>query len=281
LVATTIRSRSAPSARPRMRSASPSLYALAVSKTRTPRSSARRTMRSLSAAGVRLPKFIVPSAMLGGWPAVLAGIVVMASLFLPRAAGAHTPGLSVAELTVAPGGRVDAHLTFATAEPLAGAAPRLAEADLRAFVLDGVDVFADGARCTPGWLGSSVTENDGLLLESTYDCPTGATSIAVTLYYLSALPRGHREVVRIVGPPGSNANVEAVLSGDRRALELKLPPPPPDVAAGARKERLGRRLTWLSAAFAAVMVSLFVWRWRAARRRSGRRTADRPKGTPD
>jgi hypothetical protein len=216
---------------------------------------------------------MVPSAMLGGWPAALAGMVLMASLFLPRAAGAHTPGLSVAELTVAPGGRVDARFTFATAEPLAGAAPRLADADLRAFLLDGVDVVADGARCTPGWLGSSVTENDGLLLESSYECPAGATSIAVTLYYLSALPRGHREVVRIVGPPGSNANVEQVLSGDHRALELRLPPPPPDVAERARKERLGRRLTWLSAAFVAVMVALFVWRLR-----SGRKAGRRPEG---
>jgi len=191
----------------------------------------------------------------------------MASLLLPRPGRAHTLGLSVAELTVAPGGRVDARLTFATAEPLAGAAPRLADSDLRAFVLDGVDVFADGTRCAPGWLGSSVTESDGLQLESSYDCPAGATTIAVTLYYLSALPRGHREVVRIIGPPGSNANVEAVLSGEQRALALKLPPPSPEVAERARKERLGRRLTWLSAAFAAAMAALFVWRWRATRRR--------------
>jgi hypothetical protein len=204
----------------------------------------------------------------------------MASLFLPRPGRAHTLGLSVAELTVAPGGRVDARITFATAEPLAGAAPRLADSDLRAFVLDGVDVVADGARCTPGYVGASVTDSDGLMLESSYDCPAGATTIAVTLYYLSALPRGHREVVRIVGPPGSNANVEAVLGGDRRALELKLPPPPPDVIERARKERLGRRLTWLSAAFAAAMASLFVWRWRATRR-PGPRPADRPKGPPD
>jgi hypothetical protein len=212
-----------------------------------------------------LPKFIVPSASEGGSPAVLVGIVVMASLFLPRPAGAHTPGLSTAELSVTPGGRVDARLTFATAEPLAGAAPRLADADLRAFVLDGVDVTADGARCPPGYLGASVTESDGLLLESTYDCPRAST-VAVTLYYLSALPPGHREVARIVGPPGSNASVEAVLSGERRALELRLPAPTPDAADRARKDRLARRITWLAAVFAAVMVSLFVWRWRATRR---------------
>src|SRR5580692_11663196 len=33
-----------------------------------PRSSARRTMRSLSAAGVRLPKFMAPRERIGGWP---------------------------------------------------------------------------------------------------------------------------------------------------------------------------------------------------------------------
>ena len=48
-----------------MRSDSPLPYTLAVSKKRTPRSSARSTMRRASAAGVRLPKFIVPRESTG------------------------------------------------------------------------------------------------------------------------------------------------------------------------------------------------------------------------
>jgi hypothetical protein len=182
-------------------------------------------------------------------------------LLLPRAGAAHTPGLSVAELDVEPDGHVEARLTFATTEPLAGTRPT--EPDLRAFVMDGVDVTADGARCEATFHGASVTEVDGLLLEASYACPPGARDVTVTLYYLSALRPGHREVARIVGPPGSNAAVEGVLTGDRRSLTLRLPegaPAPPDA-------RLGRRLLALTAVFAALMVALFVWRWRATRRR--------------
>jgi hypothetical protein len=185
-------------------------------------------------------------------------------LLVPRPGAAHTPGLSVAELEVEPDGHVEARLTFATAEPLAGT--RATPDDLRAFVMDGIDVSADAVRCEATFQGASVTEVDGLLLEASYACPRGAREIAVTLYYLSALRPGHREVARIVGPPGSNVSVEGVLTGDRRSLSLRLPEgirPPPDT-------RLGRRLVVLTAAFAAFMVSLFVWRWRATRSRRQR-----------
>jgi hypothetical protein len=195
--------------------------------------------------------------------------IMMAGLFLPRLGRAHTPGLSVAEFEVTPAGTVDARLTFATAEPLGPAAHALRDADLRTFVLDGVDVTADGARCEARYDGASVTEGDGLLLQATYDCPAGAAAVGVTLYYLSALPRGHREIARIVGPPGSGASIEAALSGDRRALELRIPPGPEDAAIRAHKERVARRVTVLTAVFTAFMLSLFVWRWRATRRRPG------------
>ncbi len=189
----------------------------------------------------------------------------MLLLLVPRPGVAHTPGLSVAELDVEPDGHVEARLTFATAEPLAGT--RLTDEDLRAFVMDGVDVTGDGARCEATFRGASVTEVDGLLLEASYACPQGAREIAVTLYYLSALRPGHREVARIVGPPGSNASVEGVLTGDRRSLTLRLPG-----AAPSRADmRLGRRVLAITAAFAAFMVSLFIWRWRATRNRHGAR----------
>jgi len=179
---------------------------------------------------------------------------------VPRPGSAHTQGLSTAELSVEPDGHVDARLTFATAEPLAGMTP--SPDDLRAFVLDGVDVTADGARCDATFRGASVTDVDGLLLEASYACPAGAREIGVTLYYLSALRPGHREIARIVGPPGSNAAVEGVLTGDRRALTLRVP-----AAPSAPNARLGRRVLVLTAAFAAFMLALFAWRWRAARRR--------------
>lgn len=188
------------------------------------------------------------------------GLVVIAGVFLPRQALAHTPGLSLAELAVREDGHVDARLTFASLEPLGEATLR--QEDLRAFVLSGVDVTADGARCDPTYRGSSLTEGDGLLLDASYACPPGAGEIGVTLYYLSALPRGHREVLRIQGPPGSGASVEAVLTGDHRALSLNVP-----VVDDGRRSRTHTKLLALTAGFAVVMLSLFAWRWRVTRRR--------------
>lgn len=225
-------------------------------------------IRSASGAGVRLPKFMQPSASAGG-PPVLFGItvvvVVIGLLFLPRLAAAHTPGLSTAQFDVAPDGRVDAHLVFASAEPLNGTPLR--DDDLRAFVLDGVDVTADGSRCDATWRGSYATESDGLALDASYACAPGASEIAVTLYYLSALPHGHREVARIVA---AGASIEGVLTGDRRALSLRLPAATGATGAATPADhaaRKARRLTILTAAFAASMLALFLWRWRATRKR--------------
>jgi len=171
----------------------------------------------------------------------------------------------MAELEVQPGGRVDARLTFASAEPLHGAS--LSEEDLRAFVLDGIDVTADGTRCDPSYGGAAPTEGDGLVIDASYACPAGAAEIGVVLFYLSALPRGHREVVRIAGPPGSDAQVEGVLTGDHRALTLALPRSAEADAARSRKERRARQLVALSATFTVLMLALAIWRWRATRRR--------------
>jgi hypothetical protein len=192
-------------------------------------------------------------------------VVVMALLFLPRLAAAHTPGLSTAEFDVAPDGHVDAHVVFASAEPLNGTPLR--DDDLRAFVLDGVDVAADGSRCDASWRGSYPTEGDGLALDASYACPAGASEVAVTLYYLSALPAGHREVARIVA---AGASIEGVLTGDRRALSLRLPAATTGAGRSASSDRAARKarqLTVLTAVFAAFMVALFLWRWRATRRR--------------
>lgn len=189
----------------------------------------------------------------------------MGALLLPRLGLAHTLGVSTAEFQITAAGPVEARLTFATAEPLGRTNPRN-DADLRAFVLNGLDVAADGARCTGKYDGAGVTELDGLVLEATYDCPPDAGEIAVTLYYLSALSPGHREIARIVGPPGSDASAEGVLTGDRRGLTLKLPL----TQAGAEKRRRGARARQLAAvtvSFAVLMVALFVWRWRATRKR--------------
>jgi hypothetical protein len=160
------------------------------------------------------------------------GFVVIGLLLLPRFGRAHTPGLSVADFEVTDSGRVDARLVFASAEALGGIDPdrnhdgqvtaadlAAASDDLRAFVIEGVDVSADESRCPAAFRGASLAERDGLALEASYACPAGASEVAVTLFYLSHLPREHREVARIVA--GSRI-AEAVLTGDRRRLALKL-----------------------------------------------------------
>jgi hypothetical protein len=182
----------------------------------------------------------------------------MAGLFLPRFAAAHTPGLSTASFDVQPDGRVDARLGFASAEPLGGTS--LDRNELRGFVLDGVDVSADGVRCAPTFRGATITEVDGLLLEASYACPPPdeVREIAATLYYLSALSPGHREVVRITAGDATN---EAVLTGDRRAIALIWADEPP----GKVRRRRGRLLVLVTTTFCAFLSGLFVWRWRATR----------------
>jgi hypothetical protein len=184
---------------------------------------------------------------------------IMAGLFVPRPAAAHTPGLSTAAFDVQPDGRVEARLVFATAEPLRGTP--LKDDDLRAFVLDGIEVDADGSACSATFRGAGVTEVDGLVLEASYACARGSSEIAVTLYYLSALAPAHREVARITAGSATN---EAVLSGDRRAIALRLPA---DTLRVEREhQRRARLLTMMTATFALFMASLFVWRWRATRK---------------
>lgn len=177
-------------------------------------------------------------------------------------ARAHTPGLSTADFELGSGGRVQARFTFAAAEP---GLPTTAD-DMRAFLLDGVEVTADGARCTPEFRDGGTTEIDGLAMEASYTCASTADEtreLAVTLYYLSALGPRHREVARI---SAAGATTEAVLTGESRVLALELP------ARGRhdarpRRPRRPELLVGVTAVFAAGWLALFVWRWRATRKR--------------
>jgi hypothetical protein len=217
-------------------------------------------MRSLSRGSVLLPKFIAPRAREGGASGRLLrrGFVVIGLLLLPRFAWAHTLGLSVANFEVRDG-FVEAHVAFASTESLGGlrldrnddgrvtAADLVAARDdLRDFVLDGIDVSADGFRCPAAFRGASLAEPDGLVLEASYSCPTGATEVAVTLYYLSQLPPGHREVARIVA---GSSTAEAVLSADRRGLVLRVP--------GSTVTARGRNIRLLVAAIAAIAFAVY------------------------
>jgi hypothetical protein len=199
------------------------------------------------------------------------GALFAAVLFWPSAVRGHTPGVSIADFEVLADGEVQARLTLATAEPLGAlvfdrdrdgvVTPEdvsAAHDDLRAWLLDGLEVDADGSACAPTFVGASVTEVDGLSLQASYSCPSDAAEIEATLYYLSAQSRGspHKTIARIVS---GSATTEAVLSGERRAIALRLPG---RVHGGARKP------VYVGVLVAAAVLSLLVWtsrRWRAAR----------------
>jgi hypothetical protein len=202
----------------------------------------------------------------------------MTLLLLPQYAHAHTLGMSVADFDVHSDGQVEARLTFASAEPLGGIAldrdqdgvvtPQdvsAARDDLRAFLLSEIEVDADGSPCGATFRDASLTELDGLVLQASYACPNDAAEIEVTLYYLSAVARGQlraqstrKGIARIVA---GSAMTEGVLTGERRALALRLPG---RTNAAARK--LQRIVLLVVGAIAAI--ALLAWasrRWRAAR----------------
>jgi hypothetical protein len=201
------------------------------------------------------------------------GIVLVATL-LSTPAGAHTPGLSMADLEVHGDGEVDARLTFsmATAEPLTGTALdrdhdgvittadlSIAGDDLRAFVTEGVEVAADGSPCDGSFAGATVSEVDGLELLAKYACPPGASEVQITLYYLSARNAGpvRKAIARIVA---GSATAEGVLTGERRALALRLP------RVDRNPARLPRRLAVVIVVGAiAALVAGSARRWRAVR----------------
>ncbi len=166
-------------------------------------------------------------------------------------------GLSTASFDVEDDGRVDARLVFARTEPVFGSQVKLQ--DLMGFVAEGVEVAADGTACLGTFQRAGPTEGDGLAIEASYACPHGANEVEVTLYYLSALGPSHREVARI---SAGSATSEAVLSGDHRAIALRLPGDP----LLAKRVRKARLLTIVTAVFAAFLAALFVWRWRATRK---------------
>jgi hypothetical protein len=186
-------------------------------------------------------------------------LLVLSPLVLARLARAHTAGISTATFEVQGDGSVEAHLLFSTAEPLRGTP--LNPQDLEAFVRDGVDVEADGNRCLTSFRGARVTEVDGLALDASYACSKDADEIEVTLYYLSDLAPGHREIARIVA---GSATSEAVLSRDRRAIALRLPAHP----HGTAHLRKGRLLAIVTAVSVALLSSMALWQGaRALRKR--------------
>jgi len=184
----------------------------------------------------------------------------------------------VADFEVHEDGQVHALLIFASAEPLGGLAldrdgdgvvtvdeVSAARDELRVFFLQEVGVDADGSPCAATFRDASLTDVDGLLLRATYACPSDATDVEATLYYLSgasgsqpgARPNAARVIARI---EAGSAMTEGVLTGQHRAIALHI------VGHEGVRQRKTRRAGVL--AVAAVLVGLLaygLWRRRSAR----------------
>jgi hypothetical protein len=159
--------------------------------------------------------------------------VVIAVLLLARFARGHTLGLSTCDFDLAGDGHVEGRMVFASSEPLRGVhldrdgdgvvtddEVRASRTELASFVVDGVGVAADGESCAATFGDATLDEVDGLVMTASFACPRGASRVEVTLYYLTALGLGHREVARITA---GAASAEALLTGDRRQIALVVP----------------------------------------------------------
>jgi hypothetical protein len=166
------------------------------------------------------------------WPA---GVLLLGLVTFSRVVRAHSVGLSTADFSVEGDGSVQARLTFATAEPLGGLSldrdhdgvvtqedVAAARDDLRAFLLQGVEVDADGSACSASFRDADLSERDGLVLEASFACPRDSEVVEVTLFYLNALPSGHREIGRMVA---GERTASAVLTADHRAMALRVREP--------------------------------------------------------
>jgi hypothetical protein len=211
---------------------------------------------------------------------VIAGVAVPGVLSASFA-GAHMPGISTADFTVQSAGHVQARFVFATAEPLdtvlldrnhdGVVTPEEvadARADLEAFILDGVDLSADGVQCQAEFGDAVLREIDGLVITTSYVCPDDASKVEATLYYLNTLPPGHREIARIVA---GDVTAEAVVTAENRAIEVTLPGSRRALGTGHNARRI-----WVAGALVAVVVAALVrvaGRERATRRAKRERSA--------
>ena len=168
--------------------------------------------------------------------AVLAVVAFIAAVSWSRTASAHAIGLSTAEYT-AHGSSVVGKLAFARGEVAAlapgvdanhdghlSAVETAASRDLLTEkILRRIAVTTGGGACSAILTDIGLTEEDGLLLSSRWDCPGANEPFAIELTLLDDLARGHRHVARTVS--GSTTH-DQVLFGDERRVVIA-----PDTAA--------------------------------------------------
>jgi hypothetical protein len=188
----------------------------------------------------------------------------MVLLYLLGTAHAHTVGISRADFELKDDGTVDARFVFAAAEvafadknkdgTVSAAEVEASKEELRRLVTDGVEVTAAGEAC-PGSFGSAeLTEADGLAVAARYAC-AAPRELAVTMFLLTEMKPGHRQLVRLAQ---GSASVQRVLTGDQRhlALESTLAKPPSKPWSWRAKVAVALAAVWV-----ALFAGLVIWRY--------------------
>src|SRR5205085_170254 len=107
------------------------------------------------------------------------------------------------------------------------------EDEARDLVSNGIAVTADDAPCAASLDAARIVGGDGYAIDATFTCPHEPRVVAVTIYLISELPRGHRHIARIIA---GNSSAQALLDAERRQVTLEVRPAaphPPHVDAGS------------------------------------------------
>lgn len=166
-----------------------------------------------------------------------AAFTLTALMLVSSRADAHAIGLSTGEYT-AKGSSVLGKMAFARGEVaslvpsvdmnhdghLTAAEVQASRGALESKILSRVEVKTNGAPCRAVLTDAALTEQDGLLVEGRWDCPTADKAFDVDLALLDDLAHGHRHVARAVSGAATH---DEVLFRDHRSFSIA-----PDANAG-------------------------------------------------
>jgi len=93
------------------------------------------------------------------------------------------------------------------------------EADARDVVAKGIAIDADGEACEGALDSAGVIEADGYAIDATFACTHPPHALAITMYLVSELPRGHRHRARV---EAGASTAQAMLDAEHRQLTLTI-----------------------------------------------------------
>jgi hydrogenase/urease accessory protein HupE len=169
-------------------------------------------------------------SLVRGARALFSILILLALTFVSFRADAHAIGLSTGEYT-AKGASVVGKMAFARGEVaalvptidankdghLSAAEVESSRAALEAKIVARIDVKTDGASCKASLTDAALTEQDGLVLQGRWDCPTSEKAFDVDLPLLDDLAHGHRHVARAISGAAMH---DEVLFRDHRSFTI-------------------------------------------------------------